>query len=119
MEDFLKSITGKWQGAEKMWVDPAAKEPMQAQAKFENKLLIGGEAIGADYQQTVNGDVSLTCFTLIRATDDKGGLEWVWAAGGSRDANLKALLKTASSRRKGQLTALPLVSSRIILRPVK
>jgi len=81
-EAFFKTIAGSWRGEEKMWADQGAAEPMRAEAKFENKPLIGGEAIGAEYVQTVNGDVSLECFTLIRRTDEADGVEFILAAKG-------------------------------------
>lgn len=63
---------GRWRGPERLAPAPWAPDGLDALGTTHGYAILGGKGIASDYEQSVDGQVTLTAHTVIR-TDGEGG----------------------------------------------
>lgn len=63
---------GRWQGAERLAPAPWAPDGLDARGTTHGYEILGGRGLASDYEQTVDGEVTLTAHTVIRIEGDRG-----------------------------------------------
>ena len=105
--NLFESVAGVWRGDEKMWNDPKKSEPDLATAQFECAPIYGGRGFTSSYVQSVGGQETIRCFTVIRQTGEENEVEYFWSADGHAGQIYKGRVSDGVIRAEGEIAGAP------------